>query len=161
MATRLPGRTVEEKLKLNTRLGGPNGRCWIWQGAVGSNGYGHIWLQGKACQVHRVAFELWVGPLTCTDQVDHDSVACREPLCINPAHLTSCTLAENTRRMTEALKLAKKLHVAGQRDQCGAVRGGSGRTVCEMERSWHRTHKVPGSHLHHGRGPAGRWYTWE
>ena len=160
MATRLPGRTVEEKLKLNARLGGPNGRCWIWQGAIGSNGYGHIWLQGKACQVHRIAFELWVGPLTCDDTVDHLDV-CREPLCINPAHLESVTSAENTRRMHTSIRESKRLQLAGQRDQCGAIRGGSGRTVCEMERSWHRTHKVPGSHLHHGRGPAGRWYTWE
>lgn len=160
MATRLPGRTVEEKLKWNTQPGGPESRCWIWQGAVGGNGYGHIWLQGKACQVHRVAYELWVGSLTCDDQVDHLD-CCRQPLCINPVHLESVTAAENTARMHRSIRESKALALAGGRDQCGAIRGGSGRTVCEMERSWHRTHKVPGSHLHHGRGPAGRWYTWE
>lgn len=160
MATRLPGRTIDEKLRLNSRIGGTYLRCWIWQGAVGSNGYGHIWLQGKACQVHRVAYEIWVGPLTCDDTVDHIDV-CRQPLCINPVHLEAVTSEENTRRMHESIRESKLLQMMGHRDQCGAIRGGSGRTVCEMERSWHRTHKVPGSHLHHGRGPAGRWYTWE
>jgi hypothetical protein len=160
MAPRLPGRTVEEKLRLNVEPGGRLGRCLIWQGCVSSNGYGHISLHGKAVPVHRVAFELWVGPLTCDDTVDHVD-ACREPLCINPAHLEAVTSAENTRRMHLSIRESKRLRDAGVRDQCGAIRGGSGRVVCEMERSWHRTHKAPGSHLHHGRGPAGRWYTWE
>lgn len=159
MATRLPGRTVEEKLILNSKRD-PATRCQVWGSCVGGNGYGHIWLQGKAVPVHRVAYELWVGPLTVEDQVDHIDL-CRNPLCINPAHLEAVTGEENTRRMLVAIRESKRLADLGQRQQCGSLRGGSGRVVCEMEKSWHRTHKAPGSHIHHGRGPAGRWYHWE
>jgi hypothetical protein len=160
MGTRLAGRTVEEKLRFNVEYVGST-CCLLWTGTKTGNGYGSIHLNGSSVPVHRVAYELWVGPLHADDTVDHKP-RCRRALCINPAHLEAVSGPENTRRMNAALREIKQAADLGIRVACGRPRPGSGTTIyCEMEQTWHRTHRVPGSHLHHGRGKGGRWYTWE
>jgi hypothetical protein len=159
MYPRLTGRTVEEKLRFNIDYD-PDTKCWLWRAGKTGNGYGSIALHGKSVPVHRVAYELWIGPLRAADTVDHTDI-CRNCLCINPAHLESITGAENTRRMQLAIRESKRIADLGHREQCGDLRGGQGRVVCEMETSWHRTHRKAGSHVHHGRGPSGRWFSWE
>jgi hypothetical protein len=160
MGLRLLGRTVEEKLRFNVAYDAQT-KCWIWSGTKTGNGYGSIRLNGSSAPVHRVAYELWIGPLTCEDTVDHKR-QCRRALCINPAHLEAVSGPENTRRMHEAIREAGRAQAFPEADRCGTGRGGrQSRVVCEMPRSWHRTHRVPGSHLHHGRSSSGRWFTWE
>ena len=39
----------------------PNG-CWLWTGARTADGHGAIHVSGKTYYVHRLAYELWVGP---------------------------------------------------------------------------------------------------
>lgn len=157
--TRLLGRTAEERLRFNS-VYDKTTRCLLWASGTSGNGYGSIHLNGKSVPVHRLAYELWVGPLSASETVDH-APECRRALCINPMHLEAVSSAENTRRMTVAIRETKRLADLGLRELCGIKRGLQGKITCEMERSWHRTHKVPGSHLHHGRGAGGRWYTWE
>ena len=76
----------------------PNSGCWLWIGAIGRGGYGELrtgrrgMLQAKA---HRVAYELYKGPIPNGLQLDH---LCRIPSCVNPYHLEAVTLAENIRR---------------------------------------------------------------
>jgi hypothetical protein len=74
--------------------------CWVWTGSLQS-GYAVVsWRAGKprGCGSrlgHRLAFELLVGPIAHGLVVDH---LCRNPACMNPAHLEPVTQKENVRR---------------------------------------------------------------
>ena len=68
--------------------------CWLWTG--GTNGqYGELRVGQKIAKAHRVAFEMYVGPIPAGLEVDH---LCRNTRCVNPAHLEPVTKAENVRR---------------------------------------------------------------
>lgn len=69
--------------------------CWLWTGARLASGYGSMRWQGKARVVHRVMYELEIGPIPGGLQIDH---LCRVRPCCNPAHLEPVTHAENLRR---------------------------------------------------------------
>ena len=69
------------------------GECWLWLGAKTSQGYGLITHEGKQINAHRVSLILHgieLGPNT-----DH---LCRVRLCVNPSHLESVSIAENSKR---------------------------------------------------------------
>lgn len=68
--------------------------CWEWQTGTGSNGYGTVWLNGKSVSAHRAVYEALVGPVPDGLVIDH---TCRNKMCVNPAHLRTVTIAENTR----------------------------------------------------------------
>jgi len=72
--------------------------CWTWTGTIDPGGYGHYKL-GQSQHAHRVAYELVVGPIPEGLELDH---LCRNPSCVNPAHLEPVTHAENVRRGTVA-----------------------------------------------------------
>ena len=73
----------------------PSG-CHEWSGARDSNGYGRARAFRKAYFTHRLAYELFVGPIPDGMVVMHD---CDNPCCVNPAHLTVGTQQENLRDM--------------------------------------------------------------
>jgi hypothetical protein len=75
--------------------------CWLWQPAPGGNGYGRLSVHGRLAYVHRVSYELHVGPIPDGLTIDH---LCRVRTCVNPAHLEPVTFAENTRREMAARK---------------------------------------------------------
>jgi hypothetical protein len=74
--------------------------CWLWQGHITKHGYGHFgmirpdgtWGPRRA---HRVAYELFVGPIPEGLTLDH---LCEVRHCVNPEHLTPVTVAANTLR---------------------------------------------------------------
>jgi hypothetical protein len=80
--------------------------CWEFTGYRDPRGYGRQWNGIKPALSHRVAYELWVGPIPDGLTVDH---MCFNPSCVNPTHLQLLTHAENCR-----------LALFGRRSQCSA-----------------------------------------
>lgn len=75
--------------------------CWLWTGALSTERrYGIIGTDGhgKTARVHRVAYELWVGPIPSGAMVLH---RCDVRNCVNPDHLYLGDAARNTLDMLE------------------------------------------------------------
>lgn len=83
------------EVRLAARLAEDENGCHVWTGARSPSGYGHIAIGGRVRNVHRVAYELHVGPIPPGLVLDH---LCRNRACANPAHLEPVTSGENTRR---------------------------------------------------------------
>jgi hypothetical protein len=66
--------------------------CWVWQGYVGTHGYGAAKFKGRSYQVHRLSYWMSGNDLPDGSVVHHK---CGVKLCINPAHLQAVTPAEN------------------------------------------------------------------
>jgi hypothetical protein len=69
--------------------------CWEYQGSRDRYGYGRAYLNGKQTGAHRVAYVLHQGPIPLGLVIDH---LCRNPCCVNPAHLEPVTPRENALR---------------------------------------------------------------
>jgi hypothetical protein len=72
----------------------PDG-CWLWTGSMGTGGYGRVLIRGQWWQVHRMVYELLVGPAPIDCVIHH---ACRNKRCCNPAHLEAATQSVNILR---------------------------------------------------------------
>lgn len=77
--------------------------CWEWTGTRQKSGYGAFTLHAdgkpKTLRVHRLAYEIFVGPIPEGLELDH---LCRNRPCFNPSHLEPVTKAENTFRTRRA-----------------------------------------------------------
>lgn len=69
--------------------------CWIWNRYISPQGYGKVGHRGKVRLAHIVMYEQEVGPIPSGSECDH---LCREPACINPAHIEPVGHRENVRR---------------------------------------------------------------
>lgn len=81
---------MERFLAKTTKTNG----CWLWHGATGSNGYGQMQFEMRRQQAHRVAYQLFIGPIPRNLTLDH---ICRRITCVNPYHVRPMTMAENSR----------------------------------------------------------------
>lgn len=73
--------------------------CLRWMGAHTQKGYGHVVQNGQTRPVHRVAYEVWLGPIPEGLEVDHVKArGCLHRDCIEPTHLEAVTHAENVLR---------------------------------------------------------------
>ncbi|MDP3063846.1 MAG: DNA methyltransferase, partial [Chloroflexota bacterium] len=86
----LPGR-FRAKLKVI-----PSG-CWEWQGGTTHDGYGLFRALSTKPMVlaHRFAYQVLIGEIDHGLELDHQ---CRNPRCVNPAHLAPITHQENVAR---------------------------------------------------------------
>lgn len=71
--------------------------CWVWNAGGTTDGYGKIRGAAKYRfeRAHRVAYELFVGPIPEGLTIDH---LCRNRGCVNPEHLEPVTSRENILR---------------------------------------------------------------
>lgn len=72
----------------------PSG-CWEWRGRLDRSGYGRLRVGDSMHGAHRASYEVFMGPIPTDLTIDH---LCRNPKCINPAHLEPVTMRENTLR---------------------------------------------------------------
>lgn len=84
---------IRRRVQISTETG-----CWIWPGVRNprGTGYGQMKYRGESRRVHRVAYELTVGPIPEGMQLDH--FACDNASCCNPDHLRPVTPRENVLR---------------------------------------------------------------
>jgi hypothetical protein len=72
--------------------------CWEWL-ACTSGGYGSFNIGYRHHLAHRVAYELFRGPIPPGMTIDH---LCRNRACANPEHFEVVTRGENARRGVSA-----------------------------------------------------------
>lgn len=87
-----PNATFEERIRDSTVVDAMG--CWIWKKRL-IRGYGAVAADGRDQLAHRWTYEKLVGPIPTGLDLDH---LCRQPACVNPAHLEPVTRAENNRR---------------------------------------------------------------
>jgi hypothetical protein len=81
--------------------------CWLWTGQI-DKGYARVQIKHKWLRVHRLTYELFVGPIAPGMEIDHTchtndptcagGFTCLHRRCVNPAHLEQVTRLENRRR---------------------------------------------------------------
>ena len=69
----------------------PSG-CWHYTGSKDSSGYGRISVGKHRLGAHKVAYLLLVGDYDQSLELMH---SCDNPICVNPAHLSPATHADN------------------------------------------------------------------
>jgi hypothetical protein len=123
--------------------------CWIWTASRHPvSGYGRIKMgghRGKHVPAHRVAYEMFVGPIPEGLVLDH---LCRVRPCVNPAHLEPVTGAENTARGKAGKHLSDRTHCPqghayDEQNTYPEPGGGRGCRACRSEaRRRHRDRNV-------------------
>ena len=81
------------------------GDCIVWCGASNKLGYGRLYINGTFHMAHRLAYELEHGQIPAGLEIDH---LCRNPSCINPAHLEAVSHAVNVNRGTSRSATVKR-----------------------------------------------------
>jgi hypothetical protein len=97
--------------------------CDIWTGNLAPTGYGRVMLAGRTFYVHRVAYQLHVGPIPRGWECDHlchnaafdaglcVAGPCVHRACFNPAHLDAVTSAINSARGGHPLHAVRRQSV--------------------------------------------------
>lgn len=87
--------TKSAQLRLALRSAPGENGCIVWIGARHEDGYGVLNVGGRRVYAHRFAWELKHGAIPAELVIDH---LCRNPPCVNTAHMELVTIGENVRR---------------------------------------------------------------
>jgi hypothetical protein len=93
LATKMPTRGVALRERLMAAMKVSAAGCWEWFLMQDEDGYGVIRVDGRNRRAHRVAHEVFKGPIPDGQLVRH---SCDNPPCINPAHLLTGTQQDNS-----------------------------------------------------------------
>lgn len=138
---------LPERMRSRIAIDAESG-CWIWTGAK-RGGYGKVQVARKMRSLHRLAYELLVGPIPAGLQIDHvKKRGCTSTACCNPAHLEPVTHKENVLRgIAPPAQNARKTHCAKGHAFSGAnlCTRPNGRRECVTCRraanaAWQRAH---------------------
>lgn len=77
--------------------------CWEWNGLTDRRGYGRVWDGTRVAAAHRMAYTTWVGLVDDDELTLH---ACDNPPCINPDHLRTGTVQQNSTDMVSRRRSA-------------------------------------------------------
>src|SRR5581483_10368211 len=78
--------------------------CLLWRGVKRDHeGYGAIKINGQRQRVHRVAYEVFCGPIPPGFNICH---TCDTPACFEPSHLRACSQQQNMREMAARARAA-------------------------------------------------------
>lgn len=97
------GQDTETRFLSRVDRRGPD-ECWPWRGGKLPNGYGAFWLGSNNTGAHRAAYRLFVGEIPDGLVVRH---SCDNKQCVNPAHLTLGTQAQNMADKTSRCRQAR------------------------------------------------------
>lgn len=115
---------------------GPPDECWPWSGQSDADTYGQFRLDdGTLTGAHRAVYESRVGPIPPGLTLDH---LCRNPPCVNPAHLEPVTQAVNNERKPVIVAARCRNNHELTPDNVVLRQGGRKRTCRECERARRR-----------------------
>jgi hypothetical protein len=96
------------------------GECWPWTGTLTPMGYGRLSVNDAPVSAHRMAYEVFTGPIPADRTIDHlchkhdeceGGKSCPHRRCCNPAHLGIAPMVANVMRGNNPFaKNARKTH---------------------------------------------------